>query len=150
MTITVPGTTTRGHKFTVRSRTIRGITYMPHGQRVETWLPAGEWQCDGECNLQASRDSTDMVPAVIVYRADKFDGVWYIAPDLITARMDAIDRALAEVTGGAHGPTDRSQVYHRASDLWFNRSYASTTYTGKGAFREFGEAVAREWERRQS
>ena len=118
---------------------------MQHGQRVETYLPAGEWKCDGECLITTGRDSAEHVPAVILFRTDKPEGVWYISPGIITNRMDAISRALSELAVMPHGPSNRSQVYQCATDLWFNRSYASAAFSGTKAHREFGEAVADEW-----
>lgn len=33
------------------SRMFRAVTFLPHGQRCELWLPAGLYEFTGECNL---------------------------------------------------------------------------------------------------
>ena len=73
----------RGERFKVRATQVRALTYGPTGQRCECWLPAGVWQCDGECNVMASRDDSTMVPALVVFRPgppkrDGNDGAWYV------------------------------------------------------------------------
>jgi len=67
-----------GDVFKVRSSQLRAMTYLPHGQECQTWLPPGLWKHDGECTV-STRDATH-VPAVILRRPAPMlqDGTWYV------------------------------------------------------------------------
>lgn len=41
----------RGERVKIATDTVRGIWYTETGQRVEQWLPAGEYQIEGVCSL---------------------------------------------------------------------------------------------------
>jgi hypothetical protein len=75
----------RGKQFSAKAREVRAVTYAPNGQRCETWLPAGRWQCEGECSIARDRDSVELVPALILFRPVplKHEGVWYVAPSVV-------------------------------------------------------------------
>lgn len=61
------------------SRSIRGVTFLQHGQRFESWLPCGIWQFAGECNLTAGRGDNGMQPAVMLTACGAGAwGRWYI------------------------------------------------------------------------
>lgn len=63
----------------VKARTVRAVTFLPHGQRCETWLPAGMWQVVGGCDLTSDRDATEYVPSLMVRKPIPMvsDGMWY-------------------------------------------------------------------------
>ena len=68
-----------GQVVKVKARTIRAVTFLPHGQRCETWLPAGLWQVVCGCELTGGRDGTELSHAIMVRKPVPLtsDGIWY-------------------------------------------------------------------------
>ena len=66
----------RVHK--IKERQVRALTYLPHGQSCETWLPAGLWQVQGTCSI-TGRDGSRQA-AIILRRPVPLvqDGTWYV------------------------------------------------------------------------
>jgi hypothetical protein len=69
----------------VGERKWRGLTYLPNGQRCETWLPKGLWHAHGECEVVGdfgARSAAVMVRRPLVMPQD---GIWYVCPASVAA-----------------------------------------------------------------
>lgn len=75
-------------------RLVRAVTFLNTGQRYESWLPPAKWQVQGECMLSVGRDSSAMMPAVILYNLTPVlfchAGKWYVSPDSLEAMRRAV------------------------------------------------------------
>lgn len=74
----------RGERVKAQAGKVRAVTFTESGQRVECYLPAGEYQIDGQCPLQVGRgcEARDMAPALVLFvpHPGKYTGVWYVSP----------------------------------------------------------------------
>lgn len=58
------------------SRVFRAYTFLPHGQRMEQWLPKGTYEYAGEVWL----DSVSQIRALMLYGLDERNkGTWYVS-----------------------------------------------------------------------
>lgn len=65
----------------VQQRKVRGLTYLPHGQRCETWVPKGHYTFEGECTvLTSSFPGLEPVHIPAWKISHPKEGTWYIAP----------------------------------------------------------------------
>ena len=68
------------NRFSTDGREFRAVTFLPHGQRFEGWLPKGEYVIMGECTL-------DGIDAVKLSRYDDVD-YWYVGRVAFECRAD--------------------------------------------------------------
>lgn len=64
------------------ARQYRAVTFGLNGQRVETWLPKGRWDIEGQCNLPIGRGSPEKARAIKLTRElnDRTRQTWYVGP----------------------------------------------------------------------
>lgn len=59
----------------------RGLTYLPHGQSCETWLPTGAYWVEGECTV-IDRDGVHQPALKLLGTADNAPPLkgetWYV------------------------------------------------------------------------
>jgi hypothetical protein len=72
--------------FTVKkASTVRGLTYLPHGQQYSTWLPKGQYAVIGECTIAYSDlGIVKHSPAIKLLSPNGRDH-WYVAPAILEA-----------------------------------------------------------------
>jgi hypothetical protein len=62
-------------------RKVRALTYLPHGQRYEGWLPCGLWEHLGACNVNEpdGRGGWTHTPAAMLRKVGAGEsGTWYV------------------------------------------------------------------------
>jgi hypothetical protein len=60
----------------------RAVTFGPAGQRMECWLPRGDWFLDATCYIRESRETGTLAPAVRIRRSYKgCPETWHIGVD---------------------------------------------------------------------
>lgn len=64
----------------VQQRKVRGLTYLPNGQKCETWVPKGHYTMEGECTVLTTFPGYDPVHTAAWKITHPQEGTWYIAP----------------------------------------------------------------------
>jgi len=62
---------------------LRGVSFLPSGQRMESWVPGGTYTIGDEAEISVGRGSDEKAPAIALHDVNRSDATWYVGEKML-------------------------------------------------------------------